>query len=238
MDPYVYKNSSILINKLNIKNEEELILVEAQLLIASILDIETITEQLDFSDYDSLKTVHQFLFQDLYTWAGEFRTVNIYKEERVLNGLSVTYTDYAKIAIELKKTFEWANNIDWSHQNRVLAQSFADFMTKTWRIHPFREGNTRTISIFMKLFAEANELAFNSELLSQHAGYLREALVLAAVEEAPEPEYLLRLITDAFTTGKINVQKLVGGATEKYRTIGNHDVRKYKERPFKLEKDK
>lgn len=47
MDPYVYPNSSILINKLNIQDEQELIDVEAQLLIAGIIDIHTIMDDLD-----------------------------------------------------------------------------------------------------------------------------------------------------------------------------------------------
>lgn len=49
----------------------------------------------------------------------------------------------------------------------------------------------------MKLFADKKGLHFNSELLSQNASYLRDALVLAAVEEAPEPQHLLTIITDA-----------------------------------------
>ncbi len=39
MDPYVYQNSNVLINKLNITDEQKLIDVEAQLIIASVVDI-------------------------------------------------------------------------------------------------------------------------------------------------------------------------------------------------------
>ena len=109
MDPYVYPNSQILINKLNIQDEQELINIEAQLLIAGILDIHTIMDTLDFNDYMCLKTIHHFLFEDLYSWAGEFRTVNIYKSERVLNGLSVTYSDYSRIDTDLLAIFNWAD---------------------------------------------------------------------------------------------------------------------------------
>ncbi|WP_438313621.1 hypothetical protein [Sporosarcina sp. FA9] len=54
-------------------------------------------------------------------------------------------------------------------------------MIKLWGVHLYREGNTRTVSIFMKLFAEASRLDFN-------------ALVLATVEETPEPQYLLNMM--------------------------------------------
>lgn len=39
MDPYIYPGTQILKNKLNIKDEQELINIEAQLLIAGIIDI-------------------------------------------------------------------------------------------------------------------------------------------------------------------------------------------------------
>ena len=66
MDPYVYDNSTILINKLNIKDEQQLIAIEAQLLIAGLIDIDTIIEDINFDHYHSLQTIHHFLFETLY----------------------------------------------------------------------------------------------------------------------------------------------------------------------------
>lgn len=97
MDPYIYSNTTILINKLNIRDEQQLIDVEAQLLIAGIIDISSITHEIDFQKYESLQKIHDFLFHELYSWAGEFRTVNISKSERVLNGLSVVYSNNDQI---------------------------------------------------------------------------------------------------------------------------------------------
>lgn len=42
MDPYVYPNTSVLINKLGITDEQQLITVEAQLIIANLLEIESL----------------------------------------------------------------------------------------------------------------------------------------------------------------------------------------------------
>lgn len=237
MDSYVYPNSSVLINKLNIVDEQELIDVEAQLLIAGIIDIHTILDDLDFSDYTCLQTIHRFLFEDLYTWAGEFRTINIYKSERVLNGLSITYSDKDQIMNDLKVIFKWAEQIKWTHQNPQLPSQFAKLMTDIWRVHPYREGNTRAVSIFMKLFADKNELTFNAELLSQNAGYLRNALVMAAVDEAPEPSYLHNIITDALSFNDTNIMTQVVSNSEKYQTIGQYDVTNYEEKPFHTKTD-
>ena len=238
MDPYIYPNTNILINKLNIRDRQQLIDVEAQLLIAGILDISSITHEIDFQKYESLQMIHHFLFHELYSWAGEFRTINIFKGEHVLNGLSVTYSDKNHIVSDLKSVFTWSKSKQWKYSNLRLIEDFSTFMTKLWRVHPYREGNTRAISIFMKLFAEANRLDFNAQLLSQNAGYLRNALVLAAVEEAPEPQYLLKIMTDALDVADFNKFKPDDEASSNYQVIGQYDVTKYEEKPFEMDFDK
>jgi len=238
MDPYIYPNTNILINKLNIRDRQQLIDVEAQLLIAGILDISSITHEINFQKYESLQMIHHFLFHELYSWAGEFRTINIFKGEHVLNGLSVTYSDKNHIVSDLKSVFTWSKSKQWKYSNLRLIEDFSTFMTKLWRVHPYREGNTRAISIFMKLFAEANRLDFNAQLLSQNAGYLRNALVLAAVEEAPEPQYLLKMMTDALDVADFNKFKPDDEASSNYQVIGQYDVTKYEEKPFEMDFDK
>lgn len=237
MDPYVYPHSNTLINKLGIQNEQELITIEAQLVIAGIVDIQSITNQIDFHDFKSIQTIHRHLFQELYGWAGEFRTVNIFKSERVLNGLSISYSNKEQIQTELVDVFNWINEIEWTSSNTQLASNFTKLMTDLWRIHPFREGNTRTVSIFMKLFAEDNDIEFDEQLLSQNAGYLRNALVLAAVEEAPEPEYLKRIITDALGLTTMEASIPADSSSEKYQSIREYDVSNYEEKPFNTNSD-
>ncbi|KOP78370.1 fic/DOC family protein [Lysinibacillus sp. FJAT-14745] len=238
MDPYIYPNTNTLINKLNIRDKQQLIDVEAQLLIAEIVDISSITHEIDFQKYESLQMIHHFLFHELYSWAGEFRTVNIFKSEHVLNGLSVAYSDKDHIVSDLKTVFSWSKSKQWKYSNPRLVEDFSTFMTKLWRVHPYREGNTRAVSIFMKLFAEANRLDFNAQLLSQHVGYLRNALVLAAVEEAPEPQYLLNMMTDALDVVDFNKFKPDDEASSNYQVIGQYDVSKYEEKPFETDFDK
>lgn len=237
MDSYVYPNSNVLINKLNIQDEQELIDVEAQLLIAGIIDIHSIIDDLDYYDYTCLQTIHRFLFEDLYTWAGEFRTINIYKSERVLGGLSIKYSEKSQIESDLKQIFKWAAMVDWTHENLQLPSQFAKFMTDIWRVHPYREGNTRAVSIFMKLFADKQGLSFDAELLSQNAGYLRNAIVMAAVDEAPVPSYLHRIITDALSLNPTQILQNADTAQEKYQTIGEYNVMNYEEKPFDTKKD-
>lgn len=232
MDPYVYDQSNVLKNRLNIQDEQELIDIEAQLLIAGILDLDSIFTELNFFHLSSLKQIHHHLFHIIYEWAGEFRTVNIYKDELHLGIPSVSYSDYKDIQSDLNAIFSWAAAIDWNYSNTDLAFSFTKLMTAIWRVHPYREGNTRTVSIFMKLFADAHDLNFNEQILSQNAGYLRNALVLAAVQEMPEPKYLLKMIHDAL--GLLESMQLPDSkkTKEKYKVIGKYKVANYEEKPF------
>jgi len=74
-DPYTYENSTVLVNKLDLRAQAELDEFEAE--ISSARAEEPLPGgALDFPHY---KAVHHHLFQDVYDWAGEVRTVRISK---------------------------------------------------------------------------------------------------------------------------------------------------------------
>ena len=68
-------------------------------------------------------------------------------------------------------------------------------------IHPFREGNTRTIMTFATQFAEKHGFRMNKVLLRENADYVRDALVKASDGVYSEYEYLIRIIEDAIKNG-------------------------------------
>src|ERR1700749_320198 len=74
-DPYTYKDSTVLVNKLNLRTQAELDAFEAE--ISSARAEEPLPEgSLDFAHY---RTIHHHLFQDVYEWAGQPRSVRISK---------------------------------------------------------------------------------------------------------------------------------------------------------------
>jgi cell filamentation protein len=74
-DPYTYENSTVLVNKLELREQAELDAFEAE--ISTARADEPLPEgNLDFAHY---KAVHNHLFQDVYEWAGQVRTVRIFK---------------------------------------------------------------------------------------------------------------------------------------------------------------
>lgn len=134
---YCYPDTDILINKLDIHDQRQLL--EAEIRIVSIrlyqLQVQPVSGSFDF---EHLCRIHRFIFQDLYSWAGELRTVNIAKKS--LFCLTQHMTGYAQ-TIFPAYYHDCMRTKD--HQDEfihVLAEHYADLNA----LHPFREGNGRS----------------------------------------------------------------------------------------------
>ena len=75
---YCYPDSDVLKNKLGIINQEKLHEVERKLTAIRINDLIRKPYRGRF-DLNHLRSIHFYIFQDLYTWAGELRKVDIAK---------------------------------------------------------------------------------------------------------------------------------------------------------------
>lgn len=195
-DPYLIPDTNILQNKLGITDRKLLEQAEADITYLKLLDIDAQFEKTSL-DYEIFLAVHKYIFDDLYEWAGQIRTIDIYKEEDFLGGVSLTYGNVSSIEFQSAKIINELNKIEWSEfsvEETIL--SFSDLIARLWLIHPFREVNTRTVMRFAGLFANAKDFPLNSKFLRDHANYVRKSLVLYCVEEAPEKEYFLQIMTD------------------------------------------
>lgn len=78
-----YEGTTCLINKLDIRDEKQLDVVESQITVAkiSMLQQNPIDGNFDFEHY---KAIHKFIFEDLYDWAGIPRVVDISKRVHYL----------------------------------------------------------------------------------------------------------------------------------------------------------
>lgn len=73
-DPYVYEDTGVLKNKLGIKNYDELVKAESDLSFVKLLTVDRDVDCHEFG-IDYLKDIHKYILNDIYDWAGEFRTV-------------------------------------------------------------------------------------------------------------------------------------------------------------------
>src|SRR6266567_2350691 len=77
-DPYTYAGTDVLRNVLDIRDPQQLTAFEADATAARLIELDE-RPLVGRFDVAYLKSIHQYIFQDVYQWAGELRTVNISK---------------------------------------------------------------------------------------------------------------------------------------------------------------
>ncbi len=133
---YTYENSFVLINKQNIldpnlaKNNEHLY-VSKRLADLYMLPIPV------YSMTDILK-LHKYLFQDVYSWAGQYRKVNITKSGNPFMSIQ-SFSSAENFINDLLNTYHQKTNTKES-----IIKNLAKILDCLNFFHPFREGNGRT----------------------------------------------------------------------------------------------
>ena len=129
-----YDNSSVLINKFNIKDQYHLDQVEQSITSALIAKaaVEIPFENVDFDFY---KNLHRYVFSDIYNWAGNIRTVNMSKKgtnfcdykEIELNGNRI----FCRLVNSFKKT-TCSRFFKWIYRYFLWIKFFASFQRRQW----------------------------------------------------------------------------------------------------------
>lgn len=165
-------------------------------------------ESSEHFDFQTLCGLHYRIFQDVYEWAGKPRVINIEKAEVVLGEISIVYSDCFDIVKDAEEILRRANRFDWKQASlREVVIRFSDFMAGLWKVHPFREGNTRTVVTFCSMFIEAQGIYIESDLFKDNAAYMRNALVAANavfddLGDLRKPEYLYHIVQDSLERGQ------------------------------------
>lgn len=137
-----YEGTSCLINKLGIKDETKLKDFEAAVTFAKAgeYEIEPFATSFDAEHY---KTIHRFLFEDIYDWAGEYRTIDMSKK-------GTAFATASKIDDLMNSAFKRLKekNCFINDNFDEFIEDIVDFYQVTNYIHPFREGNGRTQRLF------------------------------------------------------------------------------------------
>lgn len=97
---------------------------------------------------ETLFSIHQYLFQDIYEWAGQRRTVEISKGGNQFLALCHFNTAFSCID-ELTAEYKRLEK----HQTKLLSRKLAEILDAVNYLHPFREGNGRTQREFLRLLA-------------------------------------------------------------------------------------
>lgn len=151
-DSYVYPHTNILKNLANIQDEKELSYMEAEYTSLRLAELVT-KESASCFDFSALCDMHHYIFRDIYEWAGKIRVINIEKSEPALGGISIEYSDCFDIEKDAKAVVDKMNNYPWDKVSiEESAVIFSKYLAELWKVHPYREGNTRTVITFCSQF--------------------------------------------------------------------------------------
>jgi cell filamentation protein len=144
-DPYVLPGSTVLRNKLGATTADALDRVERRLVV------QRAREGMPTGDFDldHLRSIHRHLFQDVYAWAGEVRTVEISKDGSQFQFRRFIGTGMADIHRRLAQS---------SFLRGLSAVDFAaaagTILGDVNYVHPFRDGNGRAQLQYLALLAD------------------------------------------------------------------------------------
>lgn len=140
---YCYKGTEVLINNFGLEDPEKLKKVERTITAARLIELLKKPIHGKF-DTAHLKKIHQYIFQDIYPFAGEFRRVDIAK------GLMFCHCEY--IERELDKLFLKLKEEKYLKNTSLddIPARAAFYMGEINAIHPFRDGNGRAQREFIR----------------------------------------------------------------------------------------
>jgi cell filamentation protein len=159
-DSYCYPGTTVLINKLDLRNQDELSAFELE------ISNQRANEPIPLGLYSRKHylAIHKHLFQDVYDWAGKIRTVRIFKEgapfcflENINKHMRLLFGDLAE-----QQYFCGLGSEDF-------AKKAAHFLAELNAIHPFREGNGRTQLTFLTMLADQAAHPFDMKSFDEKA---------------------------------------------------------------------
>lgn len=159
-DPYAYPGTSVLQNRLNIR--------DARILEAFEVEIFTLRaeEPLPHGKFDPVHycSIHHHLFQDVYEWAGQYRTVRTSK-----SGNTFCHPEHIPAQMGgLFRSIRGGEAFAEKSRSEFLREA-ARFLGEMNAIHPFREGNGRAQLAFLGLIGTKAGHPFAFERIDRNA---------------------------------------------------------------------
>lgn len=149
-----YPDTDIYINHFNLKDEELLDSVETEIVSIRMAEIIKMNKKWSF-DFDHLKELHKMLFGDIYPFAGNVRFVSITKKTVFCMPQFID-----SMALQIFTKLKGDNYlVDQEHESFV--DDLAYYMAEIHALHPFLDGNTRTMRLFFRQLANSAGWEFN-----------------------------------------------------------------------------
>jgi len=193
-DPYLYPGTDVLRNIPEIRNANDLIAFETLNSGARMyeLRLQRITGNFNAQH---LRAIHKYIFQDVYPWAGHFRTTMLGKAQ-FISGPVTYFTPPHLLEHEAQRIFDGLRraNLLRGLPRSEFARKAAQLLADLNNLHPFREGNGRTQRIFVEGLAHQAGHAVQFDVVSQER--MVRASILATSGDSAMMIRLFQEITD------------------------------------------
>ncbi|MGA7343394.1 MAG: Fic family protein [Terracidiphilus sp.] len=159
-DPYAYPGTSVLRNRLDIRDAGSLAAFEVEIFTLRA------DEPLPHGIFDPAhyRSIHHHLFQDVYEWAGQYRTVRTSK-----GGNAFCYPEHIPAQMDaLFLSIRGGKAFAEKSRSEFLREA-ARFLGELNAVHPFREGNGRAQLAFLGLIGVTFSHPFAFERIERNA---------------------------------------------------------------------
>lgn len=134
-DPYTYPGTDVLRNIPDVRDPELLAAFEANATAARLIELDAAPLTGAF-DVAHIRAIHRHIFQDVYLWAGEFRTVNISKGGHLFGAAAFVEQALYNVLRELPGE-RYLKGLG----SQAFARRVGFYLGEINAIHPFRDGN-------------------------------------------------------------------------------------------------
>lgn len=145
VDPYIDPSSGVLKNKFGITDQTTLDRIEREWVVQRILE----GCPSGVFDLTHLRAIHRHLFQDIFAWAGETRTVELIKNDDHFQPYAYIQNGMADVHSRVS-----SQNFLKDLSETAFAEAAARIIGDVNYVHPFREGNGRTQLQYLQQLAE------------------------------------------------------------------------------------
>lgn len=194
-DPYVCSNTTVLKNRFGIKCQDELDSIERYSSTARLAELIEKPIKGNF-DLVHLQKIHEHIFQDLYPWAGNIRTVDIAKST-----MFCPMQHFHSYQEDVFKKLQKENSLQGLDIDQFSKRA-AYYLGEINMLHPFREGNGRTQREFMRELALCAGYDLSFDKVS------RQEMIEASIHSASvSNDKFEKLIRDNIVPIKIKIEQ-------------------------------
>lgn len=188
IDPYIYPGTGVLRNLRNRREAEQLNRFEALAAVRRLIELEHRPLQGNF-DAAHLRAIHRHIFQDVFEWAGQYRTLDIARGGQFYFAYVSRIQPCLDELFAKLKSERYLKDADEAAFLKRLAYYFGELNA----VHPFREGNGRTQREFIR------EVALQSGRRLHWRNVTREAVYAASHLSFQRADYsgLISVLSDA-----------------------------------------